>query len=210
MKLLTLLLCSAISPLAFAQQARLMDLPSPQTDGGIPLMQALQNRHTSRAFSTKPLPKQVLSNLLRAAFGINRPGEGKRTAPSSHNRQETDIYVALPEGLYVYVPKGHKLKLVLAEDIRALTGTQDFVKDAPVTLVFVADFARMGDSPEAAKTFASAANSGFIGQNVYLFCASEGLATGVRSSVDRERLAPKMGLRPDQKIILAQSAGYPK
>ena len=210
MKTLALLLCTAVCPLAFPQPAKLINLPAPQTSGGMPLMQALKSRHTSRAFSPKPLPKQVLSNLLWAAFGINRPGEGKRTAPSAHNWQEVDIYVALPEGLYVYVPKGHKLKRVLAEDIRALTGTQTFVKDAPATLVYVADFAKMGNGSEASKTFYSAANTGFIGQNVYLFCASEGLATGVRGLIDREKLGQKMGLRPEQHIVLAQSVGYPK
>jgi nitroreductase len=116
----------------------------------------------------------------------------------------------MAEGLYLYDAKNHVLNPVLLKDIRALTGKQDFVKDAPVNLIYVADFSKMVNASEEDKKLYSAADTGFISQNVYLFCASEGLATVVRGSIDREALAKAMNLRADQKIILAQTTGYPK
>lgn len=198
--------------LTSAQSAGLkpIRLLQPQMDGGRPLMQVLKDRKTSRAFSSEKLPMQVLSNMLWAAWGVNRPESGKRTAPSAMNWQEIDVYVALADGLYLYDAKAHILELVLAEDIRAATGLQAFVKDAPVNLVFVTDLSRMGGVPADQKDFYSAADTGFISQNVYLYCASEGLATVVRGYVDRPALAKVMKLRPDQKVILAQTVGYPK
>ncbi len=189
--------------------AQSIDLPAPQKTGGLPLMDALAKRFTARAFDPKELSPQQLSSLLWAAFGINRP-DGKRTAPSARNFQETDIYVLLKSGAYVYAAKSNKLDLVVAEDIRALGGTQDFVKDAPVTLVFVADLAKMGKGSNEDKMNTAHIDVGYISQNVYLFCTSEGLVTGARMSVDRAALGTKLKLRPDQMIILAQSAGYPK
>jgi len=193
-----------------AQELEPITLLAPQTDGGKPLMQVLKQRQSSRAYSSEALPLQVLSNLLWAANGVNRPESGKRTAPTAANWQEVDIYVALAEGLYLYDAKAHILKPVLAEDIRAATGRQAFVKDAPVNLIFVADHSRMGKGSVGDKDFYSATDAGFVSENVYLFCASEGLATVVRGNVDRPELAKVMGLRPDQKIVLAQSVGYPK
>ena len=206
--LTVLLICPALTS---EQSAGLkpIQLLQPQTDGGRPLMQVLKDRKTSRAFSSEKLPMQVLSNMLWAACGVNRP-DGKRTAPSARNWQEIDVYVALADGLYLYDAKAHALKPVLAEDIRAATGLQPFVQEAPVNLVYVADFSRMGEWTAEDKVFHSAANTGFIGQNVYLYCASEGLATVVRGLVDRPALAKVMKLRPDQKVVLAQSVGYPK
>jgi SagB-type dehydrogenase family enzyme len=196
--------------LVSAQELKPIQLPKPQMDGGKPLMQALKDRKSSRAFSTKKLPVQVLGNLLWAAFGINRPDTGHRTAPSAVNWQEIDIYVATADGLYLYEAKGHTLQPVLAKDIRAETGMQPFVKDAPVELIYVADYSRMGKGAEEGKNLYSAADTGFISENAYLFCASEGLATVVRGAVDKAALAAAMQLRPDQKIILAQTVGYPK
>jgi len=193
-----------------ADELKPVVLPKPQTEGGQPLMQVLKDRHTSRDFSPRKLPDQILSDLLWAADGINRPDTGKRTAPSAVNWQEIDIYVALADGLYLYDAKTHTLEPVLAEDLRALTGGQAFVKDAPLNLVYVADRSRMGKASEADKDMYSAADTGFISQNVYLYCASEGLATVVRGSVDRPALAKAMQLRPEQRIILAQTVGYPK
>lgn len=184
-------------------------LLEPQMDTGRPLMQVLKDRSSSRAFSTEKLPEQVLSNMLWAAFGVNRPDSGKRTAPSAMNWQEIDIYVATADGLSLYDAKTHALKPVLAEDIRALTGRQPFVQEAPVNLVYVADFSRIDKAKEDEKVFYSAADTGFISQNVYLYCASEGLATVVRGLIDRPVLGKAMRLRPDQRVILAQSVGYP-
>ena len=204
-----LLICPAfIYPQA--QELKEIKLPAPQVDGGRPLMQALKERQSLREFGTEKLPLQVLSNLLWAADGVNRPDVKKRTAPSAVNWQNIDIYVALAEGLYLYDPLEHSLKPILGEDIRALTGRQDFVKDVPLNLVYVADFAKITRGTEEDKNFYSAAHTGFISQNVYLYCASEGLATVVRGMVDREALAKALKLRPDQKVMLAQSVGYPK
>lgn len=201
-----LILCAAS---LFAQELKPVPLPSPQTQIGRPLMQVLKERRSTRTFNPEQLPAQVLSNLLWAAFGVNRPESGKRTAPSAMNWQEIDIYVATADGLYLYDAKANQLILVVRDDVRAQTGTQPFVKDAPLNLVYVADLARTRSS-SADRDMYVAADTGFIAQNVYLFCASEGLATVVRGSIDRPPLAKAMRLRPDQRIILAQSVGYSK
>jgi len=195
---------------AWAEDLKPVKLPPPRTGGGVPLMQALKARSTQRRFSPKPLPDQVLADLLWAAFGVNRPDSGKRTAPSAVNWQEIDVYVALPGGLFRYDAPSHSLQPVLAEDIRALTGMQDFTQQAPVNLIYVADRSRMGRADEEQKDFYSAADTGFISQNVYLFCASEGLATVVLGMVDKPALEKKMGLKPEQKVILTQPVGYPE
>jgi len=195
--------------LAADEALKPISLPTPQMEGGKPLMQALKDRQTSRSFSSEKLPEQLLSNLLWAADGVNRP-DGKRTAPTASNQQEIDVYVATANGLYLYDAKANELKPVLDQDIRATTGMQAFVKDAPVSLVFVADYSRMRHGTDADKAVLSAADTGFVSQNVYLFCASEGLATGVRGMIAKDELAQAMHLRPDQKIVLAQCVGYPK
>lgn len=195
---------------SYSDDRKAIKLPNPQTDGGRPLMQVLKDRSSSRLFNSQKIPDQILSNLLWAAFGINRPDTGKRTAPSAVNWQEIDIYVATVEGLYLYDAKTQTLEPVLSGDIRPATGKQDFVKEAPVNLIYVADFSRMGTAQKEDKELYSAADTGFISQNVYLYCASEGLATVVRGSIDKQTLTKIMKLRPDQKIILAQSVGYPK
>ena len=204
-----LLAALLISPAAAAQELKPIDLPKPQTDGGKPLMQVLKERKSVRAFSSQDLSEQTLSNLLWAACGINRP-DGRRTAPSAMNRQEIDIYVVTAKGAWLYDAKEHLLKPVAAGDLRTLAGTQEWVKEAPVNLVYVADTAKMGGGDEEARTLYSGADTGFIAQNVYLYCASEELATVVRASVDRPALSKALGLRPEQKIILAQTVGHPK
>lgn len=187
-----------------------IQLPAPQTSGGKPLMQALKERRTSRAFLADALPRQMLSNLLWAAFGVNRAATGGRTAPSAHDAQDIDVYVVLPGASWLYDAKANALSPVRAGDLRALTGRQSFVRDAPVSLVYVADFARFPRDSEQDKVFYSAADAGHISQNVYLFAASEGLATMVRAYIDKPALARALGLRPTQHIVLAQSVGYPK
>ena len=213
LRLVSTLTCAIgllLSTLAAAGNLKPIQLPRPRTEGGLPLMQALKARQTSRSFSSKKLSNQVLSDLLWAACGVNRPGSGKRTAPSAMNWQEVDVYVTMAEGVYLYDAKAHRLQPVLAKDLRAMTGTQDFVPDAPVNLVYVADFTRMKGASDRNKVFYSAADTGFISQNVYLYCASEGLATVVRASVAKPALKKALSLRPEQEIILAQSVGYPK
>ena len=194
----------------FAEAPKTIQLPAPQMDGGMPLMKALKLRCTMREYSGEALPPQELSNLLWAACGVNRPEKGLRTAPTARNMQEIDVYVALADGLYLYDAKGNALTLVVAQDLREATGKQPFVKEAPVNLVFVADYARMGDGPKEMKEFYSATDTGYISQNVYLYCASAGLGTVVRGMVDRDALAKEMNLRDDQKVVLAQTVGYPK
>ena len=190
-----------------AQDLKPIILPQPQMDGGRPLMQVLKERKTSRDFAPDKLSPQVLSNLLWAAFGVNRP-DGHRTAPSAMNWQEIQIFVAMNDGLFLYDAKANRLEPVLAQDVRGMTGTQAFVADAPVNLIYVADTSKVGSGAE--REMYAAADAGFVAQNVCLFCASEKLVTVVRGSVDRVALAKVMKLRPEQKIILAQSVGYPK
>lgn len=206
MKLKFSILLAAV--LAGKLLAQSIELPPAQKTGGMPLMEALAKRQTSRAFATNELSQQQISSLLWAAFGINRP-DGKRTAPSAMDRRETDIYVLLKQGAYVYSAASNRLDLVLTNDIRALGGVQAFVKDAPVTLVFVADLTKEGGNSENNRSFVGL-DVGYISQNVYLFCASEGLVTGARAMVDKKALGEALKLRPDQLIVLAQSVGYPK
>lgn len=194
----------------YAQESKPIELPKPDTTGGKPLMQALKERQSNREFRPDSLPLPVLSNLLWAACGVNRAESGKRTAPSAMNWQEIDVYVATANGLYLYKPQKHLLETVLAEDIREKTGMQPFVKEAPVNLIYVADYARITHGSDTNRIIFSSADAAFIAQNVYLFCASEGLATVVRGSVDHTVLSKTMKLRPDQHIVLAQTIGYPK
>ncbi len=201
-----LLICSV----TIAQDIKPIKLLAVQMEGGKPLMQALKDRKTIREFSSKELPLQVISDMLWAAYGINRPDSGHRTAPSAMNMQEIDIYVAKADGLYLFDAKENMLIPVLTEDIRALTGKQPFVKDVPINLIYVADLSKMSRLSAGDIDFYSATDTGFISENVYLFCASVGLATVVRGSIDKLALAKAMKLRPDQKIIFAQTIGYPK
>lgn len=184
-------------------------LPAPDTAGGMPLMQALKARHSAREFASRPLPRQVLSDLLWAASGVNRPSTGARTAPSAHDWREVDVYAVTADGAYRYDPPTHTLKQVASGDLRRLTGVQDFVASAPLNLVYVADFDRMSGAGAEDKAFYSAADTGFVAQNVYLYAASAGLAVVVRGLVDREALGKALGLTRHQRIILSQSVGYP-
>lgn len=187
-----------------------MELPPPRTDGGKPLIQALRLRRSIREYADKPLAAQVLSDLLWAAFGINRPAMGDRTAPYWRHVMVIDIYAAMADGVWLYEPKRHALIPHLSTDIRAQTGMQDFVGTAPLNLIYVAHGERMQDiSAEDRRLYASV-DTGFIGQNVYLFCASEGLATVFRGAVDYETLAKTMKLGADQFVTFAQTVGYPK
>jgi SagB-type dehydrogenase family enzyme len=200
---------------SFAAELSPIKLLAPDMKAGKSLMQSLQERKTSRSFSTKKLPIQELSNLLWAACGINRPESGKRTAPSASNRQEIDVYVAMEEGLYLYNAKAHVLEPVSKNDLRKnttviLQPSRNSVADASLQLIYVADYARMAFyANDEDKKFYSAAGTGFIAQNVYLYCASVGLASVVRGMVDRDGLTKDMKLRADQKITLVQAVGYP-
>lgn len=186
-----------------------VSLPAPQTEGGKPLMDALKARQTRREFSTAELPSQVLSNMLWAAWGINRPESGKRTAPSAKNAQEIDVYVVTAAGVYLYGAENHQLTRVASGDLRADTGAREAMAAAPVHLLFVADMAKSaGDSEEKRMLYATV-TVGCIIQNVYLFCASEGLATVTRASDMGPALVEALQLRSDQRILMAQTVGYP-
>jgi nitroreductase len=208
--LIGFLLVAAFAAAASAQDLAPVKLPAPKTDGGKPLMQALRDRQSAREFSPDKISPQVLSNLLWAAWGINRP-DGHRTAPSASNKQEVDVYVTLPEGAYLYDAKAHALIPVAAGDLRGATGTQPFPASAALNLVYVADLAKAGRSATDPQQMLNVgADVGLITENAYLFCASEGLATVVRASVDKPALAKLLKLRDAQVIVLAQSVGYPK
>jgi len=189
-------------------------LPAPDKTGGKPLMQALNERQTIRTYTADNLTIQQLSELLWAGWGINRPADKKRTAPSSSNAQEIDVYVAMQSGLYLYNAEANILKQVHNRDIRALCGTQDFVSTAPVNLIYVADMGKRkkkeGDEIKDSDMFSSYANTGFIAQNVYLYCASANLGCVIRAMVPKDKLAPEMGLRSNQRIILSQTIGIPQ
>jgi SagB-type dehydrogenase family enzyme len=215
---ITLLVITAIilcfACLATAQELSPIKLLPPNIKGGKSLMQSLQERKTSRSFDTRKLPVEVLSNLLWAACGINRPDKGRRTAPSAVNWQEIAVYVALEEGLYLYNEKAHVLEPVLKVDLRKNTTTllqpsRSSVAGAPLQLIYVTDYSKMSIiTSDEDKKFYSAADTGFIAQNVYLYCSSEGLATGVRAMVDKDALAKDMKLRSTQKVIMVQAVGY--
>src|SRR5512143_116562 len=133
-----------------AQDSKLIPLPKPQVTGGKPVMQVLNERMTRREFSPEKLPQQVLANLLWAAWGVNR-SDGRRTAPSASNRQEMEVYAVMADGVFLYDAKAHALLLHLKEDLRSATGSQDWIAKAPLNLVYVADYSRMGERPEETK-----------------------------------------------------------
>lgn len=188
-------------------------LPAPDKTGGKPLMQALNERQSVRTFTKDNLTMNQLSDLLWAGWGINRPADKKRTAPSSRNVQEIDVYVALPSGCYLYDAESNMLKQIHNRDIREFCGTQDFVATAPLNLVYVADMAKLGkkegDEIKDSDLLSSWANTAFIAQNVYLYCASANLGCVIRAMIDRDKLFQEMGLRSNQRIILSQTVGVP-
>lgn len=192
-----------------AEQIQPIQLPAPNTTGGKPLMEALHARHTTREFKAETLPAQTLANLLWAAFGVNRSKTGQRTAPSAMNSQEIDLYVALPEGLFVYDAHVQRLQPVFSVDVRPKAGGQESFRTAPVTLIYVANLPKLAKAAPDRRSFYAGFDAGCICQNVYLYCASEGLATVVHD-LDRTALTAAMNLKPDQEIILAQAVGLPK
>lgn len=195
---------------AVGDAASTMHLPPARLTGGLSLMQALAQRQSLREFDPTPLPEQMLSDLLWVAAGVNRTALGGRTFPSAMNAQEVDVYAALPAGLYRYAATTHTLHLVSAVDARRVTGYQDFVEDAPLDLVFVADYSRMKLVPAAQRESYASVAAGAMAQNVYLYCASAGLATVIRAWINRGALAQAMGLNNDQQVLLSQTVGRPK
>jgi nitroreductase len=188
--------------------ARFIHLPAPETSGGMPLLQAMQQRQSWRTFAPTSLPPQLLSDLLWAAAGVNRKETGGRTTPSAMNSHEVDLYVVRHDGLYLFEPLDHGLSLCMEIDVRRDTGYQEFLDNAPLELIFVADLSRMPRVPAQRREMYAAAAAGAMAQNVYLFCASAGLATAIRSWIDPGLLAGAMQLGSEQRIVLSQGVGY--
>jgi nitroreductase len=213
-KILLTLCLTGITSAFFMVSSQDITLPAPDKTGGKPLMQTLNERQSIRSFTEESLSLNQLSDLLWAGWGINRPGDKKRTAPSSRNVQEMVVYAVMQSGLYIYDAGQHLLKQIHNRDIRNVCGTQDFVGAAPLNLVFVADMSKLGkkegDEIKDSDLFSSWANTAFIAQNVYLYCASANLGCVIRGMVPKEKLAPEMGLRSNQIIILSQTVGVPK
>lgn len=209
----TLCLILAAIPGGFLSGTALGDdivLPPPDKKGGKPLMQVLNERHSTRSFTDKPIPLEVLSSLLWAAQGVNRDDPDYRTVPSSRNSNEIEIYAVLPEGTYLYLPETHQLKQVIQGDLRAATGTQEFAATAPLNLVYVVDQSKQpGDFDAKRKLVTACTGVGFIGENVYLFCTSAGLGTVFRAMVDADYLQQRLRLPIFKKVLYAQSVGYP-
>ena len=182
-------------------------LPKPERKGGMPLYEALNNRMTQRKFADTPLDEQQLSNLLWCAGGVNRE-DGKLTSPTARNAQESDIYVFIDKGVFLYVPKENVLKEILPEDHRMeISERSKMPAEAPVTLLFYANYDKMEGFDETAREFYGATDAGFVSQNVYLYCAANKLSTVVMGAINRDLLNEL--IPGDGKAILAQPVGYP-
>ncbi|GAO29505.1 NADH oxidase [Geofilum rubicundum JCM 15548] len=196
--------------LAHSAYSQNIELPAPDNSGGIPLMEALNKRQSNRAFSSQALSLQDVSDLCWAAWGFNR--DDKRTAPSSQNKQEMELYVFLEKGIYKYNAEQHMLELLKKGDFRKHAGLQDFVATAPLNFVYVSDLSKAGvERPEDITTeslIPSHANSGFMAQNVYLTAASKNLGCVIRAWVDADDLHKTLNLNPMQKALYGQTVGY--
>ncbi len=196
-----MILCTTVS-------AQNIKLPAPRKEGGKPLMQALNERQTYRDFSSKQLSNQQLADLLWAANGVNRPESGKRTAPSARNCQQIEIYVFMEKGVYLYDAKENMLKLMVNGDQRKMVAMQPFPAEAPVLLVMVANYDKMKDMDMEHKEFYGATDCGNVCQNIYLYCASEGMHTVSLGSIHRDKI--KDLLKFNGKAILAHPVGFGK
>lgn len=193
---------------ATGEAAERIELPPPEREVDFALMQALDQRHSTREFRSDPLPLQVLSDLLWAADGTNREGEG-RTVPAAQNVHDLIVYAALPQGAYRYDPKAHELVLVAPADLRRVTGYQDFVDHAPLDLVYVADTGSVAPMTAGQRESFAWVEAGAIAQNVYLYCAAYGLGTVLRAWLDRDAVGHALGLHAHQQVLLSQTVGYP-
>ena len=209
MQNLTVLLCCLLCSLSTFAADKVIQLSKPNMQRQGSVMKALADRQSTREYSTKALSNQDLSDLLWAANGINRPQTGKRTAPSAMNKQDVDVYVVMPQGIYLYNAKAHQLDIVAEGDYRAaVAGQQAWVKDAPVSLVLVSDLSRFGASGKPHFATMGAVDVGIVSQNISLFCASAGLATVPRGSMDAEKLGKALKLTDSQLLVLNQPVGY--
>jgi SagB-type dehydrogenase family enzyme len=210
MKQLTLMMMALIISLTGCAQDKEIQLPDPVTTGGMPLMEVLKTRKSVREFSEQKIDNQTLSNLLWATFGYSRLDEKKRTAPTARNKQEFEIYCAMENGLYLWNAERNVLILITKEDIRATTGKQDFVASAPLNLIFVCNNDKLDGAPDETQRRYVFIDTGYLSENLYLYCASAGLATVVRGNFDNEALLKSMQLPANQWIVITQTVGYPK
>lgn len=194
--LICLIALTVLTPLA-AQDIKLTE---PTKTGGKPLMEVLNSRKSDRTFIKKDLPIYMLSDLLWAAYGFNR--EDKRTVPSSQNRQEINVYAMFKDGIYLYDAENNLLIKKFKGDFRKALGNQEYVIDAALNLIYVANMDKASNR-EAAYT-----DTGFIAQNVYLYAASAGLGTVARGAFKRPDLHDALGLSDNEEITLTQSVGY--
>lgn len=191
-----------------AQQMNVIDLSTPAKNGGKPVLQCMNERHSSRDFIDKDISMEQLSSLLWAAYGVNRPEDGKRTAPSAHNKQEVDVFVFTKAGAFKYDAFKNQLIQIRDTDVRIDAGKQDFVGVAALNLVYVVDMKKSSSENENEIITSAAICTGAIVQNVYLYCASEGLDCVVRGWVDAEKISKTLNLTESQRVIVAQSVGY--
>ncbi|GFZ40980.1 SagB/ThcOx family dehydrogenase [Bacteroides nordii] len=209
-KVQLLLLCLFVSVATFAAD-KVIRLPKPNLNRNSEVMEAFANRHSTREYAAKALTLTDLSDLLWAANGINRPEEGKRTAPSAMNKQDVDVYVVLPEGTYLYDAKAHQLNLVAEGDHRgAVAGGQAFVKSAPVSLLLVSDLSRLGDAKNTHTQLMGAVDAGIVSQNISIFCSAAKLATVPRASMDTAKLKSVLKLTDTQLPLMNHPVGYHK
>ena len=189
-----------------------IQLPKPSMDNKVTLMQALQNRHSTREYADKQIPDDVLSTVLWAACGINRPGEGKITAPSAINVQDIQVYVVRQNGAYLYKPKSNSLEKVSSKDLRAaVAGRQSFAASAPISLVLVSNHNKFPQQmPREAKTRMGVVDAGYISENICLACSALGLNTVPRMTMDTEALKKELGLDDNYDLVLNSQIGYPK
>lgn len=199
----------AVAALAGAEPKPIA-LPAPVMKGGKPLLEAIHDRKSTKAFSNKGITTETLSNILWAAYGVNRPETSGRTVPSAMHSYEIDVYVLMASGAYIYDAKQHALTLVTGADLRGQAGAKGAMAGAPLSLLYVSDGARLTQSAKAKQSVYGAVHSGFIGQNVYLYCASEGLGAVFREGADRKALTQSLKLRKDQEIVFTQTVGYGK
>lgn len=183
-------------------------LPAPQTTGGMPLYDALSARATFRNMKPDALSDQTISNLLWTATGVNRPSadDPRLTAPTARNAQEIDVYVCTKAAVYLYHPVGHKLTLVNKGDFRAQAGKNPFHANSGVDLIMVANYDKMKDWDEHSMAFYGATDTGYISQNIYLFCAANDLKTCVCGYIDREEIAKFINLK-NGYVTLTQPVG---
>ncbi|MDR1499562.1 MAG: SagB/ThcOx family dehydrogenase [Tannerellaceae bacterium] len=196
---------------ASAQDLKVIKLDPPRKTGGAPLMKAFNDRKSDRVFSTLKLKAQDLSDILWAANGINRP-DGKRTAPTAINAQDVDVYAVMEDGAYLYDAKAHALTPVAKGDYRGAVATtgQEFVKDAPLSLVIVSDISRFGRNTDENTRLMGAVDIGIVCQNINLVCAGLGISTVPRASMDKDALKKALKLKDSQLLLMNNPVGYPK